>query len=125
MDLTRQKDMDETRQWDRGPIVGLLCLVWFVGGTLVFFCFALLAFAVNPFATHSVFEPEGYRMSVLVWHLPMAFGWVPAAYRAARKRESPWRNAKTTVLFGIFVGPVVFLLVMLGWRLFLQANASV
>lgn len=125
MSPDHQNATDTPRQWDTGPIVALLSLVWFVGGMLLFGCFALFAFMLNPFATDNVFEPENYRLAVMVWHLPMAFGWVPAAYRAARKRERPWRHAKTTIIFGMFLGPFLFLAVMLVWRWYAQASASI
>lgn len=105
-------------------MVALLSLVWFFAGTLLFGCFALIAFMLNPFATDSLFEPENYRLAVMIWHLPMAFGWVPAAYRAARKKERPWGHAKTTILFGVVVGPTLFIVVVFVWRVLIQGNAS-
>lgn len=124
MNPGHQKEREAARHYDSGPIVALLSLVWFLGGMLLFSCFALIAFLLNPFSPQNVFEPENYRTAVIMWHLPMAFGWVPAAYRAARKKEQPWKHAKRTIIFGVIVGPAVFLAVILGWRLFLQASAS-
>ncbi|MFT5358102.1 MAG: hypothetical protein ACI9KE_005339 [Polyangiales bacterium] len=119
----------DTSRWDSGRTISALSFVWFLTGMLIFGCFALFAFVLNPFATvtagQSLFEPEGYRTAVFIWHLPMVYGWVPAAYRAFRRKRNPWKYAKGTIVLGVFVGPIVFLVGMLVWRLLLEASASV
>ena len=110
---------------DAGGMVAVLSLVWFLAGSILFFCFGLFAFVINPFTTDNLFEPEEYRTAVLLWHLPMIWGWVPAAYRSLRGRPRPWRSAKWTIILGAIIGPLLFLAGMLMARIFMQASASV
>lgn len=122
---SRGPQPNERSSMDRGSVVSALSVAWFLMGSVVFFAFGILAFAVNPFATDSMFEPEGYRGAVMLWHLPMVWGWVPVAIRSARRRPRPWEHAGKTILFGVCLGPLLFLGAMLVWRVILSASAGV